>query len=520
MMLALAVTACKGSSGGGVTATPLPPLPAPPPPPPPPQATVFTPEAYGATGGADDTNAFQALAAAVNANGGGIIEFMAGRTYHVGRQTFGPARTSGRFVKWTGVPEPLIELKNCTKPITVKGNGATIEVNPGRYGTFDQNGVRQDQPTPYYGEGISAYYVHVIDVESCSGFFDCRHLTIDGNIDQAIVGGEWGDVGRQLGGNVISIRHHTGGWHLQNLNMHHHTSDPLQVWGPAVDANSPMENGRAVDCQFTHSGRLGAAIVGGRGFSFQDCKFNYNGTPLGNPDIISAPASGVDIEAEGGRINRDHKFIHCEFIGNGYTQFVADQGPSSHITLEDCLFVSTNATSAVVWPNKPHIKFKNCTLAGTVVNPFINPATPAENCTFDDCRFTNDGTVSPTGTVGTNNNNGMLFNLPNGNGIVLTRCRLEHTTPTSPAPFSAVPNAPALVDCTIYARNNGYPLVTGVFSGKTEFIEEGGAVIQAVPGGGSGSGEFGLSKVNAGPAYDPWVYTRNGVSTTYPATTA
>jgi len=477
------------------------------------RAEALIPERFGAKGDGltNDTVAFQALTAAVNAAGGGTIELRPGATYLVGRQTFGAARTSGTFTSYTGVPELLMEFVNCTKPITIRGNGARIRIAPGKYGTFDASGTATTNTLPYYGPQIAAHYRDVIRVENCSGFVLIDRVEIDGASNDAILGGPWGDTGYQLGGVGIRLANHRGGGLIRGVNSHHHTSDGMVIDGIAASEAATTDQIRVESCNFDYNGRLGIAIVGGRGYHFHGCTSNWNANQAitGGAPLTSPPASGLDLEAEGGKIIRDCSFTACDFIGNLNTQMVADSGtPVDRIDFLICRFVQTSANSYCVWPNRPGLRFEKCLFAGTVVSLWLNPLNPSENPRFNQCLFSNSNEFSPTGVTGCVNN--LVVDSP-GVGAVFRRSTFDFNRPGVSANFNM--DGPRLEDCTIVARD-GYPAVNGRYAGKTEFIQTGSASIQALPGGET----FVAFKVDCGHSEWAWAFTTGGVRTVYPAT--
>lgn len=469
---------------------------------------VFTPELFGAVGDGvtNDTTALNAMAAAVTSADGGTIEFSPGATYLAGGQTMGAAQVAGRFTGYTGVPDLLMEFANCTQPIIIRGNGAKIKIAPGlNFGTFDDAGVATVHAMPYTGNEIAAAYSSVISLTDCSGFFHCEHLEIDGSADDMVVGGPWGDSGWQIDGVGIRLINHSGGAFVLDVHCHHHTLDGIYLRGYAVDDAADYERIIVRASRFNYCSRLGAAIVGGRGFLFEDCELNWNGNySVSGTTISSSPASGVDIEAEGGLVNLNHHFSRCELVGNQNSEFIMASGPSKNVTFEDCRFVHTVDAGYCCVPAKAGIKFYRCLFAGTVVSIWLNSLNPEENTLFEDCTFSNSDEHSPTGLTGTVN--ALLLDVPVGSGLVLRRCLLDHDKAAAGANFSI--DEVKLVDCTVLVRS-GSVAVNGRYSGKTEFIENGGT-INRIPGGSA-------FKLNAGHAEDYWALTEGGVRTIYPA---
>jgi hypothetical protein len=128
------------------------------------QGRIFTPEMFGAAGDGvtNDTAAFNALAEAVNRNGGGTVRLRRA-TYIVGAQNRS-APGSG----WSFAPVPLMEFRGCSGPLTIEGNGAVLRCAGGlRFGTFNRNtGAPTRYPQPYYDRSeISTPYSYMVLVE-------------------------------------------------------------------------------------------------------------------------------------------------------------------------------------------------------------------------------------------------------------------------------------------------------------------------------------------------------------------
>ncbi|TFI57624.1 hypothetical protein E2493_13950 [Sphingomonas parva] len=348
----------------------------------------LTPEMFGAKGDgvANDSAAFGRLAAAVNARGGGTIVFGAGRTYLVGAQI--PAIAPG--AQYAFAPVELLAFEKCTRPLVLRGNGARIKCAPNlRYGTFDRAGRPTRNSMPYVGAGeLATPYRHMIRIERCSGPIEVSDLELDGSLGALQIGGEYGDTGRQIPAIGLALFDNPGSESIRNVYTHHHGQDGLYIDG-VVDG--PATARRITNVRSEYNGRQGCSIVGGRGYVFEDCRFNHTGKSA----VVSAPGAGVDIEAEA-KINRDFRFINCEFANNAGCGLVADSGDSEGAVFERCTFIGSS--NWAVWPKKPRFRFHDCTIVGQVVqchgDPDLSRATQ-----FHNCRFRDDPKLSPTGKL-------------------------------------------------------------------------------------------------------------------------
>jgi hypothetical protein len=376
---------------------------------------IFTPEMFGAKGDGvtNDTRALAALAAAVNINGGGIVEFRR-TTYIVGEQ-FQSGR-AGAFYSFA--PAKILEFAGCRKPVIIRGNDARLRCADGlRYGTFDPvTGRPTRNPMPFAGSQVATPYNCMLQVKNCSGPIEISDLELDGNVARLRIGGEYGDQGRQIPGLGLGLFDNRGSEFIHDIKTHHHAQDGLYIDGlDEVMRPAPRRLIRRLHSEY--NGRQGCSIIGGRGYAFEDCKFNRTGRSA----VASAPGAGVDIEAEGGKKNRDFTFTNCEFADNYGCGFLADTGDSEGATLTGCTFIGTSAWSA--WPNKPRFRFRGCTFVGAIVRAFGDPD-PTRAAQFHDCTFRDDPRLSPTRKVylGGGKPDGTIADLSDTRNVLFSRC--------------------------------------------------------------------------------------------------
>jgi hypothetical protein len=374
---------------------------------------VFTPEMFGAKGDGvtNDSAAFKALADRVNANGGGTVRFRR-VTYLVGAQT--RARGPGG---WAYTPAPLLEFRNCTRPLTIEGNGAKIKCAPGlRYGTFGRvRGLPTRHKQPFYVEHeLATPYQQMILAGDCSGTVDISDLELDGNLPNQVLGGPFGDSGWQIPSFGLALVNNRGGERVANIYTHHHGQDGLYIDG--LDGwVSPRPERLIRNVRSEYNGRQGCSIVGGRGYVFEGCRFDHTGRSA----IMSAPAAGLDIEAEGGKKIRDLTFRDCRFADNAGCGMVADQGDSEGVTFTGCTFIGTTAWSA--WPKMPRYSFRACTFVGSLVNAYPHKDA-ARAAQFHNCRFRDDPRLSPTGKVFTGEKEHPIADLGTSDNVLFNGC--------------------------------------------------------------------------------------------------
>ena len=424
-------------------------------------AAGLTPEQFGARGDGvtNDTAAFQRLAAEMNRRGGGTISLRSGRTYIVGRQSRGKGEAL-----WT--PEPILELDGLHSPLTIIGNGARLRAQPGlRFGTFHAETDKPvHHPLPYVKRSdLAGAYDGMIWIRDCHAPVTIRDVELDGNVEKLRIGGKFGDAGWQVPAIGLRLQRNLAAEVVHNVYTHHHGLDGAMFIG------SPGRSGRGTVTHFIarYNGRQGASVTAGHSYDFADCEFSHSARSA----VQSAPAAGVDIEAESGPI-RDLSFARCSFVDNAGCGLLADSGDSQRARFTDCRFIGTTNWSA--WPKKPGFSFNGCTFVGAVVHGYPDPD-PARATHFVDCTFTDDPKLSPTGKVfvGT----GPIVNLAQSDNVLFDHCTFRCVAAAQlPWSWKAIYR-----DCVMSQRSAKGAIPKGRFQGRTTIngpVDLNGSVVE------------------------------------------
>jgi len=366
------------------------------------------------TGGKNSTTAFQAAAAAINAARGGTLVIAAG-TYIVGAQRFAAAPHKGYAYQ----AEPILSIAQCTSPVVIEGNGAILKLANGlKFGSFDPvTGARYDPPSlPFTKSDYSAPACRggMVELSGNKGPVTVRNLELDGNISNLLLGGVFGDKGRQLPASAIWV-YGNSKVEIVNVHTHHHALDGIMIGYRGLTAASPEYPHTLLGVVSEYNARQGLSWVGGTRFTAKKCKFNHTGKAV----FASAPGAGVDIEAEDS-VCRNGTFEDCEFADNTGVGMVAESGDGADVSFRNCTF--WGVTSWAIWPRKPGIAFHNCKIIGPSVNPYASPDA-AKATQFLGCLFT-DEQLYRGAIYGKGKPSSMLINMTSAQNVLFDSCRV------------------------------------------------------------------------------------------------
>jgi hypothetical protein len=372
---------------------------------------------FGAVGDGviNDTTAFQLAANYINAQDGGTLIIPAG-TYIVGRQTFGGGVNA--YAR-----ESILYIHDCTSPVVVQCDGAIIKMADGlRMGSFNPVTGAPYFPGAFpftnqtYAADPGIIFQFYLNTGGVAVLGSCE---LDGNLENYVVGGQWGDTGYQrLAYGLYSYGNSS--LYAENVHTHRHGTDGVVCGWTGALAGDDATPVTLVNVNSEYNGRQGLSWVGGVGFTAINCKFNHTGRTVNigtGTAFGSSPGAGLDIEAESA-VCRNGVFDNCEFINNSGLAMGADSGDSADVSFNDCVFVGT--TNAAIWPRKPGLKFNRCRIYGLIYNQFQSLNRNIANV-FTDCLITDQNYGSYV-TASTYTTSTQLFGTAPSLPIYFDRC--------------------------------------------------------------------------------------------------
>ncbi|MGI4874648.1 MAG: right-handed parallel beta-helix repeat-containing protein [Janthinobacterium lividum] len=380
---------------------------------------------------------------------------------------------------------PVLTLAKCHNLTIAGADSSTTIISYAkglRYGAFDpKTRLPYEAPTAFFSDPQYAARVGgCITLSQCENV-EIKQLTINGNSQDAQVGGHWGDTGIQLGYDAVFVGE-SRRISLRQLALHHLGRDGVQVLNHLAKgtADPQLDNivFDGVSCRY--NGRQGVSLTGVNGFQATNCSFSHTGRvmipALGKP-LVSNPAAGVDLEPENAVV-ANVRFENCRFVDNAGQGIVADRPGGDHpettrnVVFSNCLVWSTSNWSA--WVTQPGFLFKNCRIYGAFVHG-CRAATPADatrfvGCTFEDRPYHGHPAYGPF----TMHSDGAARSLSFTDcRFVGTHSYLIHIIP----PLLDTVNLPHFRGCSFvydYAQppEGSYDKILGsVFSGTTVFMD-------------------------------------------------
>lgn len=318
-----------------------------------------------------NTNAFIAACDALEAEDGGTLYVPPG-TYYVGKQDSSAGNDTLGY-SYRGYT--IIKIDNCTKPVKIILDGVKLIMVAGlRYGSFDPltgSAMATKQTASKYRAWLGTFVQMHNNTSAIEVVGPCE---LDGNIQNMVIGSEWGDTGHQLEAAGIEMRN-SPIQTIRNVYAHHCGLDGFMTsyfWSLTREAGLTLLD----NCIGNFNGRDGWSIIGGNKVTGLNCEFSWQGK---NSDytaatVSSSPCAGIDIENEVEAI-RNVTLINVKCIGNTNTAIVSDAGNTEDVRLHDCLLVGSG--TAVLWPGTRGWKLINCKVIGRL-NDVHSAASPED----------------------------------------------------------------------------------------------------------------------------------------------
>jgi hypothetical protein len=318
----------------------------------------------------ENTLALQSLSVAVNANNGGHVIFPAG-THEIGHQVLAGNETSG--ASW--IFSELFHVHDCSDALLLEFNQTVFKFKDGmRHGAFDPitgEPVANGGINPKYQAG----YGRAIELRDNQNLRIIGQMRIDGNDANAIVGGLYGDAGRQcvsyalymVGNKVVTS---DGSFVLHNM--------PLDgLYNSGLNQADSMHNLSGIVS--LRNGRQAFSLTGGWNQTYSNCYFGKTG--MGSFPS-SPPAANLDTEAEITLEIKNINFNFCVF-SDAVGASVVTEFPSVRGVLFNYCVIENSVNIAVYC--KSEWGFNHCYIGGKV-EPFYstNKNSPAwmDTCTI------------------------------------------------------------------------------------------------------------------------------------------
>jgi hypothetical protein len=416
---------------------------------------------FGAVGDGvtNDTDAFAAASAAITAQDGGTLVIPFG-TYILGKQTFAGATGLNYSYK----SSEMISITGCSRPVVIKGNGAVLKLADGlRFGSFNPvTGAPASPSLPFYDQDYVADLGQMMFIGYCYSV-TIEDLELDGNINNQIIGGGWGDTGTQISARGI-LDFENDNVFVKNVYVHHHGLDGFETKRTVDASTTTVYPHTYINCRGYYNGRQGISWTGGNNLTMISCDMSHTGK---NGVVASAPGAGIDIEPESS-LGKNGTFINCRFYDNNGVGMLASTGTSSDCAFYNCQMIGTTNYSG--WAQSPAAsgyRFHDCTIIGAWVWPG-GSADPELAAKWFGCKFLMDPAQSPSGVIF-----GSRMNLDASINVLYKGCAFYAANGYT-LPFSDPGVAGAIYDtCTFEQDGAGSFFTRGNFYGHNRIIHAG-----------------------------------------------
>jgi hypothetical protein len=332
---------------------------------------------FNPDGLSDNTEAFQRLVTYVNNKGGNVILNFPEGVYCAGKQTKTLLR-HGYYLSASDVMG-FVDVRN----VVIKGvEGTVFKYNNGLYfGSFEIPSMKKiNVDRDFYKPGNACYIGNFISFTNSSNI-SIEKLTLDGNTENTIVGGTYGDVGIQIPYTGIYIKN-ARNVSIKKVQSGNFGLDGCMIFNNLSTASGPSDSITIEDSRFFLNGRQGLSWTSGKGLEVKNTIFELTGKGKNS----SAPGAGLDIEAEEGTI-RNGQFTNCTFYNNTGCALVSETGDVANCRFDSCSFIGI--TNWSVWVRQPQFTFADCKIWGSGVHGY-SAIHESQATRFIRCRFTDE----------------------------------------------------------------------------------------------------------------------------------
>ena len=163
----------------------------------------------------------------------------------------------------------------------IDGQGSLVKNNDGlRYGSFNKYTGDPCWPTlPFWTPRVESQYRDVtFQISSCERV-EIYDLNVDGNINSIILGGLWGDAGRQCSGTGIGLAANDTAT-VRDVVTSYNPLDGIYRSDSGRTADDPCRPHYFENLEACYNGRQGFSWVGGIGMKVVNSKFAHTGKAL------------------------------------------------------------------------------------------------------------------------------------------------------------------------------------------------------------------------------------------------
>ena len=152
-------------------------------------------------------------------------------------------------------------------------NAKLIYADSLRFGAFNpETGLPFNNNKYFVKYAWAALLGHCILIENSKNV-KIEHLELNGNNKGLILGGVYGDIGRQLPHYGIFIKN-SKSITINCVKSHHFALDGISI---ANKKSEKVDNITLKDSEFSYNARQGLSWIGGNKLKVKGCKFNHTG---------------------------------------------------------------------------------------------------------------------------------------------------------------------------------------------------------------------------------------------------